>query len=171
MNRISRLKPKQILTSTSRLLNRNLAGNDASWRAKPLGIIGLGSMGSKLVENYRLAGHTLLVHDVNSKSVDTAIAGGAEVSASIPAEMAEKCGVIVSILPNDEVLGAVTRELLASSSNSNHFVHVSCSTVSPNTSRALRAEYEQQGQTLVASPVFARPDGLAKKQVLSYKAI
>jgi hypothetical protein len=41
---------------------------------------------------------------------------------------------------------------------------VGCSTVSPTTSRGLAAEYTAAGKTFVAAPVFARPDGLLKRQ-------
>ena len=43
-------------------------------------------------------------------------------------------------------------------------IHVGCSTVSPTTSRGLAAAYADVGKTFVAAPVFARPDGLLKRQ-------
>ena len=128
-----------------------------------LGIIGLGSMGSKLVNNYRHEGFkSLLVYDLNEKAVNSVLAPG--VTASTVEDMAKHCDAIISILPNDEVLTNVTDRLLSASSNDNKFVHISCSTVSPTTSRSLQDVYSQKGQTLIASPVFARPDGLAKKE-------
>lgn len=39
-----------------------------------------------------------------------------------------------------------------------------CSTVSPSTSRGLATAYTAAGNTFVAAPVFARPDGLLKRQ-------
>lgn len=36
--------------------------------------------------------------------------------------------------------------------------------MSPTTSRGLAAEYTAAGKTFVAAPVFARPDGLLKRQ-------
>lgn len=43
-------------------------------------------------------------------------------------------------------------------------LHVSCSTVSPFTSRALAAAHTARGVGFVGAPVFARPDGVEKKQ-------
>lgn len=43
-------------------------------------------------------------------------------------------------------------------------LHISCSTVSPFTSRALSDECEAVGVVHVSAPAFARPDGIAKRQ-------
>lgn len=43
-------------------------------------------------------------------------------------------------------------------------LHISCSTVSPSTSRELAALHEsEKGASFVGAPIFARPDGLASK--------
>ena len=93
-------------------------------------------MGSKLVENYRHEGFkSLLVYDLNEQAVNATLAPG--VKPATIQDMANKCDAIISILPNDEVLSKVTNELLSSSNSGNKFVHISCSTVSPTTSRSL----------------------------------
>lgn len=75
-----------------------------------------------------------------------------------------RCDTIISILPNDDVLTSVSTELLKDSSHTTNFTHISCSTVSPTTSRGLQKIYANAGKTLIASPVFARPDGIARKE-------
>ena len=156
-----------LLVSSPLLRSHTILGGckrSKSSTAQPtsLGIIGLGSMGSKLVDNYRHEGFkSLFVYDLSEKAVNAVLAPG--VTPSTIADMAKQCDAIISILPNDEVLSDVTDQLLSASSDSNKFVHISCSTVSPTTSRSLQDMYIQSGQTLVASPVFARPDGLASK--------
>ena len=127
-----------------------------------LGVIGLGSMGSKLVSIFRDEGKDILAFDINSASIDDLLreskGSKGEVKAASIKEIALKCSHIISILPNDDVLNSVSDELIetASTSPSSCFVHISCSTVSPTTSRALEEKYASAGLTLVAAPVFAR---------------
>ena len=52
--------------------------------------------------------------------------------------MSRHCSVIFSMLPNDIIVNDVSSQLLKSGfNNSNKFIHVSCSTISPTTSRSL----------------------------------
>eukprot|EP01034_Spumella_vulgaris_P022427 gene22427-28552_t len=44
------------------------------------------------------------------------------------------------------------------------WVQKCCSTISPGTSRKLVAVHAEAGHTLITAPVFARPDGIAKRQ-------
>lgn len=149
------LRSHTILGNCKRLMSSNVLPTT-------LGIVGLGSMGSKLVENYRHEGFkSLFVYDLDDKAVNNVLAPG--VTSSTIGDMAKQCDAIISILPNDEVLSNVTGQLLSVPNNGNKFVHISCSTVSPSTSRSLQDTYTKSGQTLIASPVFARPDGLANK--------
>ncbi len=67
------------------------------------------------------------------------------------------------MLPNDAIVSNVARELLANSTKP--ICHISCSTISPVTSRELAKVYsEANGSLFIASPVFARPDGIARRQ-------
>lgn len=141
------------------IATRNFSAAAAAAKQHPLGIIGLGSMGSKLVVNFRsaLPDRPILIHDVNKDAVSSLVGGS--VSAASLKEMSTSCSQIISILPNDDVLRAVTSELLPTQSSprsSSNFVHISCSTVSPTTSRELEGKYKSVGCTLVATPVFAR---------------
>ena len=52
--------------------------------------------------------------------------------------MSRQCSVIFSMLPNDLIVNDVSSQLLKSGfDNTNKFIHVSCSTISPTTSRSL----------------------------------
>ena len=70
----------------------------------------------------------------------------------------------MSMLPNDAVVEAVASALLQSADPKRPLTHVSCSTVSPTTARSLALSYKEQNYQFVSAPVFARPDGIAKKQ-------
>jgi 3-hydroxyisobutyrate dehydrogenase-like beta-hydroxyacid dehydrogenase len=79
-------------------------------------------------------------------------------------DLASKCSVILSMLPNDAAVNQVSDLILKNSVADT--VHISCSTVSPTTSRKLSEIYRSQGKEFIAAPVFARPDGLARRQAV-----
>jgi 3-hydroxyisobutyrate dehydrogenase-like beta-hydroxyacid dehydrogenase len=68
------------------------------------------------------------------------------------------------MLPNDAAVNHVSDVILKNSSPNT--VHISCSTVSPTTSRKLADIYQAQTKEFIAAPVFARPDGLARRQAV-----
>lgn len=71
----------------------------------------------------------------------------------------------MTLLPNDAILDHVVNcpktGLLAGMSKDD--IHVSVSTISPHTSRAMAKMHAKHGSHYVGSPVFARPDGMAMK--------
>lgn len=126
-------------------------------------------MGSKMA--YNIASDCLgyneviQVYDRNPDVVEQAlkVGKGHLVSASLE-DIANGCDVVFSMLPNDLAVKAVSSVLLAEGKEG--MTHISCSTVSPVTSRALAEEFAVENKSFVASPVFARPDGIAKKQAV-----
>ena len=94
---------KRALTSLKlRNVRQFSVSNDA-----PLGFVGLGHMGGKMVENLSKDGRKVLVFDANSdaiqKVVDASAAGNKSVSKASLDEISQKCSVIFSMLPNDQV--------------------------------------------------------------------
>lgn len=79
------------------------------------------------------------------------------------AEIGANCSIVLTMLPNDSIVTDVATTLL-SNTKSDRFVHISCSTVAPSTARELAIEYQKYSHQFVSSPVFARPDGIAKKK-------
>ncbi len=150
---------KSILTKSNLFRTNKFFSTNES---KEIGFIGLGSMGSKMVENFRASGYSLKIYDVNANAMKN-LSHGSIVSSSIK-EIAESCSVVFSILPNDEILTDVSEKLMQYKTESNNFTHVSCSTVSPATSRSLAERFTKLNCQYVSAPVFARPDGIAKKQ-------
>jgi 3-hydroxyisobutyrate dehydrogenase-like beta-hydroxyacid dehydrogenase len=78
--------------------------------------------------------------------------------------IAAKCNTVISMLPNDAIVEKVSKALLTSTKSK--ILHISCSTISPTVARSLAEEYQANMHTFIASPVFARPDGIAKKQAI-----
>eukprot|EP00392_Amoebophrya_sp_AT5.2_P014930 g15112.t1 len=81
------------------------------------------------------------------------------------AKFAKHLDVVISALPNDK---AVEDLLLNQSKNLQtlkpNTVHISVSTISPALARKLTEEHKKHGSVFISAPVFARPDGLAKKE-------
>ncbi|MBE6830115.1 MAG: 2-hydroxy-3-oxopropionate reductase, partial [Ruminococcaceae bacterium] len=71
-----------------------------------IGFIGLGIMGKPMVRNLLKAGHELLVFDVIQSNVDNVVAAGASAAKSAK-DVAEQCGLIITMLPNSPHVKAV----------------------------------------------------------------
>lgn len=133
--------------------------------SNPIGFVGLGKMGAGMARNLALCGHEVVLFDVDA-AVTSLVAEsipGARAAAS-PADVAAQTSTVVSMVPNDACLNSVVKAsdgLL--SAGSQQLLHISCSTVSPFTSREL-SELGGGGYTHVSAPVFARPDGIEAKQ-------
>lgn len=75
-----------------------------------IGFIGLGIMGKPMAKNLLKAGYKLVVYDINKAALTEVAAQGAEAGFS-PKDVASKCGVVITMLPNsphvkEVVLGA-----------------------------------------------------------------
>ncbi|HEX7524383.1 MAG TPA: 2-hydroxy-3-oxopropionate reductase [Candidatus Deferrimicrobium sp.] len=70
------------------------------------GFIGLGIMGKPMAKNLLKAGYRLVVFDANAAPMKELAAAGAETAAS-PKEVAEKCDIVVTMLPNSPHVRAV----------------------------------------------------------------
>jgi len=102
-----------------------------------LGFIGVGAMGSRLVQRLRGHGYEVTVYDLDRSKAVALLDYGAWVADS-PAEMAENAGVILSCLTNDYAVRDVYLgcEGILSSATPGKVV-LEMSTVSPATSREL----------------------------------
>jgi 3-hydroxyisobutyrate dehydrogenase-like beta-hydroxyacid dehydrogenase len=152
---------KSLLLPNRRLFSTKLHNSNS----ETIGFIGLGHMGSKMVENMARDGKSLLIFDRDSKAAQKIVSG--KIQAGDVSAISQQCTVVFSMLPNDKAVEDVSAALIEankSSKSNNKFIHVSCSTISPGTSRKLVAVHADAGHTLITAPVFARPDGIAKRQ-------
>jgi len=151
--------------STSKAAFASLHNSDET-----IGFIGLGHMGSKMVANMVRDGKKLLVFDNSADAVSKVINAkdnkGKVFAAKAVGDIGAQCSVVFSMLPNDKAVTAVSESLISGrgTSKNSSFVHISCSTISPVTSRGLAKHYNTLGVSFIASPVFARPDGISKRQ-------
>lgn len=148
-----------------------------------IGFIGLGAMGSNMVSNLTSQGRSVIAYDVNKQAVQNIASKEVVIAvrwyqSAIPfdnraflhsddqesvASVVQKSSIIITMLPNDKIVTDVSNTILESAS-SRKIIHISCSTISPVTSRLLKDAYSLRGSTFIAAPVFARPDGIAKRQ-------
>ena len=139
----------------------------ASTKATPVknvALIGLGAMGLPMLDNFIAAGYKMRVYDVNASAMKEAAAKGADGAAS-PAEAAAGADAVVTMVPNDSVLRKVTcvPETGILHAMRPGSVHVSCSTVHPDTSRELARLHATAGSAFIGAPIFARADGVARR--------
>jgi 3-hydroxyisobutyrate dehydrogenase-like beta-hydroxyacid dehydrogenase len=126
-----------------------------------IGFIGLGNMGQPMAANLLQAGYSVRVWN-RSPARAAPLADRGAVIVSRPEEVAEPSAVVISSLSNDQVLEEVVganRELLHRLGPGG--IHVSTSTVAPETSRRLAEVHQRYGVTCLAAPVLGRPDAAA----------
>ena len=74
--------------------------------AEKVGVVGLGIMGAAMASNLLGAGHELVVHNRTRAKAKALEEHGAEVADS-PLEVAEACGVVITMLPGPPEVGGV----------------------------------------------------------------
>ncbi len=132
--------------------------------SETIGFVGLGGMGSAMAANVLKAGFALHVYNRTPEKAQALVQQGA-LQADTPAEAAA-AGTVVTMLTNDAALEEVTtgKNGLAGALGKGG-VHVSMSTVSPETARRLADAHRAHGEWYVAAPVFGKPDAAAAKKL------
>lgn len=130
-----------------------------------VGFIGLGSMGLPMANNLLKAGHSLSVWNRSAAKAAELVKAGATQAAS-PREAVEPSGIVFTMLSDDAALEQVVcgkdgfGETLGAGG-----LHVSMSTVAPETSKKLAQYHRSKGAAYLAAPVFGRPDAAAAKML------
>jgi 3-hydroxyisobutyrate dehydrogenase-like beta-hydroxyacid dehydrogenase len=132
---------------------------------KPIAFVGLGAMGSPMARNLLAAGYAVTVFNRSRARAEELLPLGAALAAS-PAASVAPGGIVVTMLANDAALEAVTlgEDGLAARLGPGG-LHISMSTVSPETSRALARAHAQQGSRMLVAPVFGRPEAAAARKL------
>ncbi len=115
-------------------------------------------MGEAMAQNLLKGGHALTVFNRTPDKAEGLIDAGAT-WASTPAEAAERAEVVFSMVSDDAALRSITTGdfgFLASMSDG--AVHVSCSTIAPDTARQLADEHQKRNTHYVACPVYGKPE-------------
>lgn len=130
-----------------------------------VGFIGLGAMGEPMAANLLAAGYRLRVYNRTASKADALVAAGAT-RVERAGDAAPAGGVAITMLADDAALEQVTlghgglAERLGAGG-----IHISMSTVAPATTRRLAEHHAARGSTIIASPVFGRPDAARAKRL------
>ena len=130
-----------------------------------IGFIGLGNLGTPIALNLINAGHTLYVYNrTRSKTIPLA-EKGALVCETI-ADLAKKCTVVFTIVSDDAALKNICEgekglvNYLAKDS-----IHISMSTILPETATAISSLHQKNSQHYLAAPVFGRPEAAVQQKL------
>lgn len=118
-----------------------------------IGLAGIGKMGAGIAARLMEVGHEVTVWNRTADKLKALAAAGAKV-AKTPAELANACEVIITILTDAAAIDAVyggPHGLLANDIKGKMFVEMS--TVRPDTEKALAAKVRAKGAAFVEAPV------------------
>jgi len=110
-----------------------------------IGFIGLGNMGAPMARNLAAAGHEVTGFDVAGVTVDGVAKAGSA------AEVATGRDVVITMLPNGEILRSVADEIIPAMQAGATFLD--CSTVDVDSARAVAEQAEAAGLKAVDAPV------------------
>jgi 3-hydroxyisobutyrate dehydrogenase-like beta-hydroxyacid dehydrogenase len=122
-----------------------------------VGVVGLGHMGDAFAVNLIEDGYQVVVYDRDPERATALRASGASAAAQL--SNLAGCDVVLTSLPDDDALAAVTLGPLGLVSIlSPTAAHISTSTISPTLSRRIAEEHAQHRQGYIAAPVLGNPD-------------
>src|SRR5258706_11944363 len=120
---------------------------------KPIGVVGLGLMGSALAERLSGAGPAVLGFDVDAAKCEALEQAGSAVAASLP-EVAQGCDFIfVAVFDTDQVEAVTEKELLPAIGGNSGKTILCISTCDPDRIAALAARTEPRGLHFLEAPV------------------
>ena len=118
-----------------------------------IGFIGLGNMGAPMAANLAAAGHTVRGFDITGVDVPgVATASSAQAAA-------EGADIVITMLPNGDILRAVANDVLEVMGKNTTLVD--CSTVDVESARAVAAQASARGVACVDAPVSGGITGAA----------
>src|SRR5882724_3656693 len=133
--------------------------------AQQIGFIGLGSLGTPIAANLLESGHEVHVYNRTASKAIPLAAKGAIVSKDI-ASLAKQCSVVFTIVSDDAALKSICENEDGLIKNMQPgSVHVSMSTILPQTAKDLAAKHQQYKQHYLAAPVFGRPEAATAKKL------
>jgi 3-hydroxyisobutyrate dehydrogenase-like beta-hydroxyacid dehydrogenase len=131
----------------------------------PIGVVGLGLMGTAITKRLRGAGFTVLGYDVDAKKMDAFAALGGR-PASALADMARACHIVVLAVFTTDQVEAVVEALLASHPAGRPLTLVCTSTVDPDRIAALARRLPADRMRLVEAPVSGSSEQTARGEAL-----
>ncbi len=129
-----------------------------------IGFIGLGHLGLPMATNLLNAGYALRVYNRTASKAESLVAQGAHL-ASRPVDAVTSGGIVATIVWDDAALESV----VMSDGFLEHLgpggIHLSMSTVLPETAKKLAAIHAQHDCAYVEAPIFGRPEAAVAHQL------
>ena len=130
-----------------------------------ISFLGLGAMGLPMAANLLAAGYRTTVWNRTAAQAAPLVAKGA-ILATGAGDAAKPGGMLISMVADDAALeDLVTGDADIARRLGDGGIHISMSTVAPATTRALAEVHRKAGSTMIAAPVFGRPDAAAAKRL------
>lgn len=126
-----------------------------------VGFVGLGNMGQAMARRLVDAGFDVSVYNRTPEKAEPLLAAGARPAAT-PEDCAEGDGVVMTMVADDRALDNVVfgeHGLLDRLGPGG--LHVSLSTISPQSARRIAIAHSERGAEYLAVPVFGRPEAAA----------
>lgn len=121
--------------------------------ARPVGFVGIGNMGAPMVRCLAKAGHAVLAYDLRREATDALAASAPNIAAaSTPAEIAERCRIVITMLPESRHVRAAVDGLLKAGLPKGAII-VDMSSSFPLDTRSLGADLAARGIGMVDAPV------------------
>jgi 3-hydroxyisobutyrate dehydrogenase-like beta-hydroxyacid dehydrogenase len=130
----------------------------------PVGFLGVGQMGLPIAQRLLRHGYNLRVFDPDQERSALLENETSATAVKSPSLLAFSCPIICSMIPDDAALQQVVRELSPLLTDG---IHLSLSTISPQTARWAAQQYQQagRGSTYVSAAVLGRPQLAAQGQL------
>ncbi|MCF0055211.1 NAD(P)-dependent oxidoreductase [Dyadobacter sp. CY356] len=123
-----------------------------------IAFLGLGNLGTSIAESLINSGFELTVWNRTAAKAKPLVDLGAK-SVTDPIDAVTAGGIVISVLADDAAVEEIFSIELIEKLGENG-VHISMSTISPETSRRLSKIHENSGASYVAAPIFARPEAV-----------
>jgi 3-hydroxyisobutyrate dehydrogenase-like beta-hydroxyacid dehydrogenase len=127
-----------------------------------IGFVGLGAMGAGIVRRLMAVGHTVTGWNRSRDKAEPLIKAGMR-AAGTPQELARTSEIVFSIVTDADAVRAVAlgeTGIIAGLGRGN--IYVDMSTISPDASRAVAAEFAQHGVAMLDGPISGSPITLAQ---------
>jgi 3-hydroxyisobutyrate dehydrogenase-like beta-hydroxyacid dehydrogenase len=129
------------------------------------GFIGLGALGTIMVNNLVEKGHSIHIYNRTQEKMEL-FRGKAELHTSL-SSIAETCDIILSIVSDDKALQAIT---LGKDGLTEHMkqgaVHVCLSTIAASTSSIMHEAHKQKEIDYVTATVIGRPEAARNRNMV-----
>lgn len=130
-----------------------------------IGFIGLGNLGTPIALNLIESGHDLYVYNRTEAKTKPLEEKGA-VACKTVGDLAKQCSVVFTIVSDDTAIKSICEGADGLLNNlQKDGVHVSMSTILPQTATELESLHAQHAQHYLACPVFGRPDAATNKKL------